>query len=86
MDDGKVELIKASRKANIPSHCFYVDDLMVFCKGKMSSLEALKEIFTRYADCSGQAMNLSKSFIFVRGVSENRMNHMVQLLGFSIGS
>lgn len=60
MDDGKVELIKASRKANIPSHCFYADDLMVFCKGKMSSFEALKGLFTRYADCSGQVVNLRK--------------------------
>jgi len=86
VDDGKVDLIKASRNANIPSHCFYADDLMVFCKGKMSSLEALKELFTRYVECSGQVMNLNKSFIFVGGVFDNRMNHMVQLLGFSMGS
>ena len=47
VDEGKVDLIKASRSAYIPSHCFYADDLMVFCKGKQSSLEALKNLFTR---------------------------------------
>lgn len=59
---------------------------MVFCKGKMSNLEALKELFTRYAVCSGQVMNLIKSFIFAGGVFDARMNNMVQMLDFSVGS
>ena len=86
VDEGKVYLIKASRHANIPSHCFYADDLMVFCKGKFSSLQALKDLFTRYANSSGQVINLNKSSIYAGGVSDARMNQMVQLLGFSIGS
>lgn len=86
MDEGKVDLMTASRNAHIPSHCFYVDDLMVFCKGKLSSLQALKELFFRYALCSGQVMNLNKSSIFSGGVSDARLNQMVELLGFSIGS
>jgi len=81
-----VDLISASRKAKIPSHCFYADDLMVFCKGKMSSLEALKNLFTRYANCSGQVINLRKSFIHANGINNSRLNNMVELLGFSIGT
>jgi hypothetical protein len=46
----------------------------------------LKEHFTRYALCSGQVMNLNKTSIFVGGVSDARLNQMVQLLGFSVGS
>lgn len=53
VEDGKIDLIRASRQANIPSHCLYADDIMVYCKGKMSSLEALKDLFTNYANCSG---------------------------------
>ena len=86
VEEGKVDLIKASRSAYIPSHCVYADDLMVFCKGKQSSLEALKDLFTRYAGCSRQVMNLSKSSIFAGGVSEARLNNMKVLLGFSIGT
>lgn len=59
---------------------------MVYCKGKLSSLESLKEIFTRYANCSGQIVNIGKSSIHAGGVSTSRLNHIVQLLGFSLGS
>jgi hypothetical protein len=86
VDDGKVETIAASRSHHIPSHCFYADDLMVFCKGKTSCLQALKELFTRYANCSGQIINLSKSSIHAGGVSNVRLSHMVQLIGFEIGT
>jgi len=81
-----VETIVASRSNHIPSHCFYADDLMVFCKGKISCLQDLKELFIRYANCSGQIINLSKSSIRVGGVSNVRLNHMVQLIGFEIGT
>ena len=79
-------MIKASRHTQIPSHCFYANDLMVYCKGKLSSLEALKDLFTRYVSCSSQVINLGKSSIFSSGVSNNRLNTVVNLLGFNIGS
>ena len=80
VEEGKMELISASRKTKIPSHCFYADDLMVYCKCKISNLEALKELFTRYANCSGQVINMSKSSIHVGGINQNIMNNIVGLL------
>jgi hypothetical protein len=85
-DKGMIDLIAASRNNSIPSHCFYADDLMVFCKEKMSSLGHLKFLFTRYATCSGQIMNIRKSFIYSGGITNNRMNNIVNLLGFNVGS
>jgi len=41
---GRLDLISASKVSLIPSHCFYADDLMVFCKAKFSNLEGSKEI------------------------------------------
>jgi len=41
VDEGKVDLISASGKEKISSHCFYADDLMVFCKGKHNSTGTL---------------------------------------------
>jgi len=64
VEDGKLELFKASRSVNIPSHSMYADDIMVYCKGKQSCLLALREVFTRYALASGQIINARKSTIF----------------------
>lgn len=86
VEEGKVDLISASRNAKIPSHCLYVDDIMVYCKGKMSSLVALKELFTSYANCSGQAINLRKSSIYYGGINHDRLLCIVKFLDFSNGS
>lgn len=86
VEQGKLDLIGAARGSSIPSHCFYADDLMVFCKGKFSNLESLKLVFTRYAESSRQVINLRKSFIFGGGITTARMNLIVNLLGFTIGS
>lgn len=82
VEEGMVDLIKSPRSTNILSHYFYVDDLMLFCKGKLSSLKSLKDLFTRYGDCSGQVVNLNKSSIFAGGVTHTMLNHMMQFLGF----
>jgi len=86
VDEGKLELISASRNAKIPSHCFYADDLMVYCKGKIAGLEALKNLFIRYANCSGQIINTSKSSFFAEGISQHKLDNIVNLLGFTKGS
>jgi hypothetical protein len=86
VDEGKIELIKGSRNTRVPSHCLYADDIMVFCKGKFSSLQALQNLFNKYANCSGQVINASKSTIFAGGISQVRLNHIVNLIGFNVGS
>ena len=80
MEEGKVNLISASRNTKIASHCFYADDLMVYCKGKMSSLESFKYLFTRYANFSDQSINLRKFYIHGGGINRNRLNNNVDLL------
>ena len=59
---------------------------MVFCKGKNSSLIAFKELFTKYAACSGQIININKSFIYVGGISDSRLDSIVNMLGFYTGA
>jgi hypothetical protein len=46
VNDGKLNLIKGTRNFMVPSHTFYADDLMIFCKGNLSSLKALKLFLT----------------------------------------
>jgi len=85
VNDGQVSLIHGTKDVHVPSHCFYVDDLMVFCKWKNSSLIAFKELFTKYAACSGQIININKSFIYVGGISDSRLDSIVNMLGFYTG-
>ncbi|CAJ2652147.1 unnamed protein product [Trifolium pratense] len=84
--DGKVDLIKSSRNTYIPSHCLYADDIMVFCRGKLSCIQAFKNLFTEYANCSGQIINVSKSTLYSGGISQVRLAHIANLIGFNIGS
>jgi hypothetical protein len=71
--DGKLHLIKGTRNVNVPSHCLYADDIMVYCKGRQSNLVALRQLFIRYALVSGQVVNASKSTIFSGGISQARL-------------
>jgi len=86
VQEGKLELISSSRHHQLPSHILYADDVMIFCKGKLSSVQALKDLFLTYAGCSGQHINPSKSTIFSGSLSTGRLNHLVNLLGFNVGS
>jgi hypothetical protein len=84
--DGKVDLIKASRNTFVPSHCLYADDIMVFCRGKISCVQALKSLFADYAICSGQVINASKSTLFYGGISQVILANIVNLIGFNLGT
>ncbi|GAU46322.1 hypothetical protein TSUD_401930 [Trifolium subterraneum] len=83
---GNLNLIKGTRNFKIPSHSFYADDLLVFCKGNLSGLKALKDLFDKYAMESGQVINTSKSTIFSGSITHGRLNLIVQLLNFKLGS
>jgi ribonuclease HI len=84
--DGNLHLIKGTRLVNIPSHCLYADDIMVYCNGRHSNLAALKHLFSRYALASGQVVNARKSTIFAGGISNARLQQISQFIGFNIGS
>jgi len=86
VEQGKVELIKGSRNHYVPSHTLYVDDIMVFCKAKSSSIQALKDLFQRYAAVSGQLVNPAKSTLYAGSISHTRVNQISAQIGFKIGS
>jgi len=86
VDEEKVKLISGSRNMQVPSHSFYADDIMVYCKGNLESLEALRDLFTKYANSAGQVMSCRKSTIFAGGISSARLQNIINLFGFSVGS
>jgi hypothetical protein len=86
VSQGRLNQIKGTRNFMIPSHSFYADDLLVFCKGNLAGLRALKDLFDQYALESGQIINTSKSTIFSGSITPGRLSLIVQLLNFKIGS
>jgi hypothetical protein len=49
VETGKLTLIKGARGTLVPSHVMYVDDLMIFCKGSISNINNLKNLFIKMA-------------------------------------
>ncbi|MCH80179.1 ribonuclease H protein [Trifolium medium] len=86
VSQGKFSLINCTRNFNIPSHSFYADDLLLFCKGNVVGLKAIKCLLDDYALNSGQVVSNSKSTIFSGAISPSRLNTIVQLLNFSVGA
>jgi ribonuclease HI len=86
VDEGKLQLIKGTKSIKVPSHCLYADDIMIYCKGTQANLIALRDLFTRYALASGQIVNASKSTIYSGSISNARLLHIANSIGFSIGT
>ncbi|GAU13228.1 hypothetical protein TSUD_245980 [Trifolium subterraneum] len=84
--EGKLKLIKGSRNMDVPSHILYADDFMLFCKASNSNVQALTDLFLRYAEISGQQVNPQKSFIYAGSISHSRLNQIADTFGFNIGS
>jgi hypothetical protein len=59
---------------------------MIFCKGKLSGIKALKALVDSYASQSGQVINTAKSTIFSGSFTQGRINLIVNILNFQIGS
>jgi hypothetical protein len=83
---GKLNQIKGTRNFMVPSHSFYADDLLVFCKGNLSGIKALQDLFDQYALESGQVINTSKSTIFSGSITPGRLSLIAQVLKFKLGS
>jgi len=81
-----MQLIKGTRSVQVPSHSQYVDDIMIFCKGKISSINALMDLFNFYAFASGQFIKPFKSTVFYGSISVARIDHIKNLIGFKKGS
>jgi len=83
---GKLELIRGTRSVQVPSHALYANDIMIFCKGKLSSIHSLMQLFESYALASGQIINPLKSTVYYGSISTARIENITALIGFNKGS
>lgn len=83
--NGTIRLMNASRGTKVPSHTLYADNIMLFVKGSTSNMDAIKDIFCRYVNCSGQICNPSKSILFAGSMSSSRHALLAERIGFNMG-
>ncbi|XP_018474039.1 uncharacterized protein LOC108845308 [Raphanus sativus] len=80
--EGRVQGIMFGETGPSVNHMLFADDCLIACKANDVQSSALQEIFTQYADVTGQMVNLEKSsIIFGRGVLEENKTRMKQKLG-----
>jgi len=86
VEEGKIDRIKGSRNTHLPSHSFYEDEMMIYCKGKSSTFYALKNLFHRYEMAFGQVISTSKSTIYSSSITQARLHQLMEILPFNNGS
>nr|GEU62977.1 RNA-directed DNA polymerase, eukaryota, reverse transcriptase zinc-binding domain protein [Tanacetum cinerariifolium] len=70
---------------SLPFHSCNRDDLMVLCNGETESLKLVKRSMDEFSRVSGLFLNLSKSTIFFRSISEALKEDMLNILPFKCG-
>src|SRR5688572_21230754 len=68
------------------THLIFADDLMIFYKGDLSSVQRVMEALGHFSSVTGLVANEEKSNIFLAGVAESVQAEILDLTGFSIGS
>ncbi|XP_057811447.1 uncharacterized protein LOC131025669 [Salvia miltiorrhiza] len=78
--------IRFSRTRNYPTHLFYADDIILFCKATVRNARKIHEILNYYGSISGQHCSTEKSnLFFARRVPTDRRRAIQRALPFSFG-
>lgn len=86
MDSNKLQhMIIGPKGYKTHSHVLYVDDIMVFCKRTKRGLRNLMQLFSEYAEVSGQHSSLRKCRFFVGSIAARRLAEIKEVLGFQQG-
>ncbi|KAL9667619.1 hypothetical protein QQ045_001982 [Rhodiola kirilowii] len=69
------------------SHLLYADDMLLFTNGSKRSIETLMSMVNSFCNWTGQALNNSKSSIFLpQDISTARRRTLLQTTGFTEGT
>ncbi|XP_026420066.1 uncharacterized protein LOC113316048 [Papaver somniferum] len=83
--DKKMSLM-VTRGGVSPTHLFFADDIMIFCKGNLKSLQNLVDLLGKYQRASGQTVCRQKSKIYYGGGSPSRCTYLANFLGMSVAT
>lgn len=63
----------------------FADDLLILCKGDLTSVQKLSRILREFEELSGLTANLLKSKLFLGGVTPHISNTLLSATGFQLG-
>lgn len=73
------------KRLGIIELCF-ADDLMIFSKANVQSIQLIKAEVEQFAEESGLQMNLAVSSIFVAGVNAEMKQVLMEIMGVNAGN
>lgn len=84
--EGKLNQMRAARNLYAPSHCLYVDDILIFCSGTLVNIRNIMKLFEVYGQYSGQLVNAQKSKFYSGAINLSRIHTIASITGLSHGS
>ncbi|XP_026433401.1 uncharacterized protein LOC113330803 [Papaver somniferum] len=70
-----------SKKGVAPTHLLFADDILVFCRGNLHSLQNLKTMLSVYEKASGQCVDYEKRKFYYGGGTYSRSIDIANYLG-----
>ncbi|GFZ00592.1 eukaryotic translation initiation factor 4E [Actinidia rufa] len=67
------------------THLAFADDLNLFARGDATSVGLSMDCLKKFGECSGLCINASKSNVFMAGISQEGMEEIKAITGFSLG-
>ncbi|XP_062080841.1 uncharacterized protein LOC133785636 [Humulus lupulus] len=74
-----------SKNLNLVS-LYFADDLVLFCKGNVRSVQILQDGFSQFSGASGLSMNLAKSHVYFGGLTVETKKDILDCLNIEEGS
>lgn len=79
---GRLKPYKLRRNIQPVSHLLFANDMLIFSKGWVRSLQTLRDLLQRYERSSGQKINLQKSSIYAsKHIKGRQLVRVHQVLG-----
>lgn len=86
VDSGLLHTVSGPKNLKSPSHMLYANDVLVFCKGNKTGLDALMHLFQEYGSASSQYLTPSKCRFYSSSISVVKSSRIANALGFSASS
>ena len=67
------------------SHLAFADDLILFTRGDVTSVNLIMDCLKKFGECSGLCISNTKSNVFMAGISRDIMEEIKTIIGFSSG-
>ncbi|KAL6134653.1 hypothetical protein ACLB2K_066881 [Fragaria x ananassa] len=80
----KIKCFKAPGGVTPPTHVLFVDDVMIFTQGRFKYLRNLMSFMEEYAQNFGQAINTTKSQLFLSKSAIPRQMRITNILGINM--